>query len=205
VINIVPLTQVIRNKSSKRPPSQILISDSRHLNLMNFEDVLQGRRSVRRYKEDPVPEDKISDLLEAAETAPSAGNLRAREYFVVTRPDLRTMLSVAAYGQGHVATAPVLIVVCADPIHSGRRYGDRGQLYSIQDAAAATTCLLLAAQDMGLGACWTGAFDDDMVKEILKLPDRLVPTAIVSLGWPDEKPSPPPRRKMEDIVHWMTD
>ena len=170
---------------------------------MNFKDVLEGRRSVRRYSDQPAERDLIVSLLEAAETAPSAGNLRAREYYVVTSPELRSALSAAAYSQEHVATAPVVVVVCADPVRSRRRYGDRGQLYSIQDAAAATICIILAAFDSGLGSCWTGAFDETMVSEILDLPGRLVPTAIVSIGWPDERPAPSPERDMTEVVHWI--
>lgn len=170
---------------------------------MNFKEVLDGRRSVRRYADRPVGRELVSSLLEAAETAPSAGNLRAREYYVVARPELKAALAAAAFGQEHVAAAPVVIVVCADPSRSGRRYGDRGGLYSIQDAASATTCFLLAAFDMGLGSCWTGAFDESMVRDILSLPRRLVPTAIVSIGWPAERPAPPPERDMTEAVHWI--
>lgn len=170
---------------------------------MNLKDVLEGRRSVRRYSDRPVDRDAVVSLLEAAETAPSAGNLRAREYYVVTSPEMRSALSVAAFGQEHVAAAPVVVVVCADPARSGLRYGDRGQLYSIQDAAAATVCLLLAACDRGLGGCWTGAFDEMVARDILDLPGRLVPTAIVSIGWPDERPDPPPGRDMTEAVHWI--
>ncbi|MGC9514400.1 nitroreductase family protein [Methanocrinis sp.] len=170
---------------------------------MNFKEVLEGRRSVRRYSDRPVSRDTILSLLEAAETAPSAGNLRAREYYVVISPELRSALSVAAFGQEHLAAAPVVVVVCADPARSGTRYGDRGQLYSIQDAAAATTCLLLAARDLGLGSCWTGAFDEMVARDLLNLPRRLVPTAMVSIGWPDERPAPPPGRDMTEAVHWI--
>jgi len=171
---------------------------------MRLKDALQERRSVRRYTDEPIGRDLVEHLLEMAETAPSAGNLRAREYFVVTQTEIRAMLSVAAYGQEHLAKAQVLIVVCADPVRSGRRYSERGHLYSVQDAASAITCLLLAAKDVGLGACWTGSFDDETVKEILKLPERLVPTAIVSLGWPAERPSPPPKRDIAEVAHWVT-
>jgi len=123
---------------------------------MNLIDALAGRRSIRSYKEEQVSRDLILDLIKAAETAPSAGNLRARKYVVVTNTQMRKALAVSAYGQSQLETAPVLVVVCADVSRSSKRYGDRGSLYSIQDAAAATMCLLLAAYDSGLGACWNG-------------------------------------------------
>lgn len=180
-----------------------LLSYGQNLGSMDLMDVLQERRSVRRYASGPVEDEQITSLLDAAETAPSAGNLRARKYIVVTKPDLQSALALAAYGQEHVASAPLLIVVCADIPRSSRRYGDRGYLYAIQDASSAIMCMLLAAHDMGLGACWTGAFDENAVKNILDVPDYIVVAAIISLGWPAEKPLPPPRRDMTEVVSWM--
>lgn len=165
--------------------------------------MLRERRSVRRYTSETVEPRKVDALLDAAETAPSAGNLRARKYIVVTKPELRASLALAAYGQEHVASAPLLIVVCADIARSSRRYGDRGFLYAIQDASAAIMCMLLSAHDMGLGTCWTGAFDENAVKNILNIPDYIVVAAIISVGWPAEKPAPPPKRDMAEVVSWM--
>lgn len=170
---------------------------------MDLMDALRGRRSVRRYLDKPVPKEVLDSLLEAAETAPSAGNLRSRRYVVVTNPTLKKALAMASYSQRHVMQAPVLMVVCADVTHSSKRYGDRGSLYAIQDADAATTCLLLAAHAFGLGCCWNGAFNDDLVKEILDLPEGLLPTAIISIGWPSEVPSAPGGIRQE-VVRWET-
>jgi nitroreductase len=170
---------------------------------MKFEEVLRGRRSVRRYEKKPIPRELIIDLIAAAEAAPSAGNLRARKYFVVTRPEMRRALAVASYGQRQVETAPVLLVVAADIERSSSRYGDRGSLFSLQDATAATMCLLLAAHNLGLGTCWIGAFDDEMVKDALSLEEHLLPMAIVSLGWPAEEPRPPPGRDLGEMLSWI--
>jgi nitroreductase len=170
---------------------------------MKFEDVLRGRRSVRRYEKKPVARELIIDLVASAELAPSAGNLRARKYFVVTKPEMRKALAVASYGQRPVETAPVLLVVAADIERSSSRYGDRGSLFSLQDAAAATMCLLLAAQNLGLGACWIGAFDDELVREALSLEEHLLPLAMISLGWPAEEPGPPPERDLGEMLSWI--
>jgi hypothetical protein len=170
---------------------------------MNFRDVLQGRRSVRSYKNKPIPRDLVESLLMAAETAPSAGNLRSRKYVVIASPQMQKMLAQAAFGQSQVETAPLLIVVCADVGRSSSRYGDRGSLYAIQDADAATMCLLLAAHELGLGACWNGAFDDALVREALGLEEEILPTAIISLGWSDETPLPPDRGDWKEAVSWI--
>ncbi len=166
-------------------------------------DALEGRRSIRSYKDEPASKDLILDLIKVAETAPSAGNLRARKYVVVTNTQMRKTLAVAAYGQSQVETAPLLVVICADVPRSSRRYGDRGSLYSIQDAAAATMCLLLAAYDLGLGACWNGAFDDQIVRDALNLAKDVLPVAILSIGWPAESPHAPSARNLDEVVSWI--
>jgi nitroreductase len=170
---------------------------------MNFKDALQGRRSVRRYRPEQICSETVRSLLEAAQEAPSAGNLSARRYVVVTNAETQKFLCLASYAQKHVETAPLLIVVCADVERSKARYGDRGSLYAIQDADAATMCLLLAAYDRGLGACWTGAFDDALVREALNLEDGIMPVAIITLGWPAETPAPAPKRNAEEITRWI--
>ena len=170
---------------------------------MNFKDVLQGRRSVRSYKNKPVPREMVESLLAAAESAPSAGNLRSRKYMVIESPQMQKVLAQAAFGQYQVETAPLLIVVCADVDRSSSRYGDRGSLYAIQDADAATMCLLLAAHELGLGACWNGAFDDELVREALGMQRDILPTAIISLGWSNETPLQPDRRNLKEMVNWI--
>ena len=170
---------------------------------MDLSDVLKGRRSVRKYKSGPVPNDIVAKLIDAAENAPSAGNLRARKYIAVTRPETRKALAVASYGQRQIDSAPLIIVVCADVDRSSSRYGDRGSLYAIQDATAAVMCLLLEAYDLGLGACWNGAFDDDLARDILGIEDHMLPIALISIGWPAEEPTAPQKRNMEEVLIWI--
>ena len=170
---------------------------------MNLIDALKSRRSIRRYQSRPIPKDLAKSLIDAAQTAPSAGNLSARRYVLVSNEDMRRLLAAAAYGQEHIEEAPLLIAVCADVKASSVRYGSRGGLYAIQDADAATMCLLLAAHDAGLGACWNGAFDDDMVREALHLEDDVLPVAIVSLGWPEENPARSERPRRVGEVNWI--
>ncbi|NYT08563.1 MAG: nitroreductase family protein, partial [Methanosarcinales archaeon] len=109
---------------------------------MNLMDALKSRRSIRRYQSRPIPKDLAKSLIDAAQTAPSAGNLSARRYVLVSNEDMRRLLAAAAYGQEHIEEAPLLIAVCADVKASSVRYGSRGGLYAIQDADAATMCLL---------------------------------------------------------------
>lgn len=170
---------------------------------MEFWDVIQTRRSVRQFRQDkPVKEAQVQKLLEAAIRAPSAGNRQPWHFYVIWSQDVKDHLAAAAFDQAFVAEAPVVIVVCADAARSSARYGSRGRdLYCIQDTAIAATHILLAAVDMGLGACWVGAFDEEQAAAALRLPAVLRPVAIVPMGYPaKEGGARTPRRSLDEVV-----
>ncbi|MCS7119740.1 MAG: nitroreductase family protein [Nitrososphaerota archaeon] len=172
---------------------------------MDFFDVVKRRRSIRAFTEKIPPEEDVMKLIEAARCAPSAGNIQPWEFIVVRRPEIKRRLCEAALGQSFVEEAPVVIVVCANVDWSRRGYGIRGaELYCLQDTAAATQNILLAAEASGLGACWVGAFNEDKVREVLKVPHGLRPVALIPIGYPAETPRPPYKRPLEEIVHYET-
>ncbi|MBE3575702.1 MAG: nitroreductase family protein [Firmicutes bacterium] len=165
-------------------------------------DALRERRSIRRFKPDPVPDRTLGRLLEAATLAPSAGNAQDWFFYVVKNAHLRQELARAAGGQGFLAEAPVVVVVCADLSRAEASYGARGRLlYCLQDTAAATLNLMLAAVAFGLGTCWVGAFDEGEVARIVgAAPGRLRPVVLVPVGYPDEIPGPRGRRALEEVT-----
>ncbi|HHP51264.1 MAG TPA: nitroreductase family protein [Moorella mulderi] len=169
-----------------------------------MKDVLRAireRRSIRRFLPKPVPEDLVVSLVELACWAPSAGNLQPWYFFAVFNRQVKDALGEASADYDLIAQAPVVIVVCADQERSAVVYEERGyHLYCLQDTAAAITLLLLAASAYGLGGCWVGAFDEGMVRRILSLPFNLRPVAMVPLGYPAERPSPPPRRPLPEVL-----
>jgi len=172
---------------------------------LEFFEVIKLRRSTRAFMDERVSEEDIVKLLEAARLAPSAGNIQPWVFVVVRDADIKRRISEAALHQSFISKAPVVIVVCADLDRSKQRYRSRGvDLFCVQDTAAAIQNLLLAAVDLGLGACWVGAFHEDMVKVALKIPENLRPVAIVPVGRPAEKPNLPFRRPLEEIVHYET-
>jgi nitroreductase len=166
---------------------------------------VKRRASIRRFRPDPVPSAVLDRLIEAARWAPSAGNLQPWHFYVVTASDRRRCLAEAALRQDFVAAAPVCIVVCAEPERSASRYRERGRfLYCLQDTAAATQNILLAATAAGLGSCWVGAFDEARVSACLGIPDWRVPVALVPLGYPArETENRPQRRDTEEIVTYL--
>jgi nitroreductase len=166
---------------------------------------IKTRRSTRAFTDKRVTDREVKKLIEAARWAPSAGNIQPWEFIIVRDPKVKHGLCEAALNQTFIEEAPVVIVVCADPTRSSKRYGSRGiNLYCLQDTAAATQNILLTAHAMGLAACWVGAFNEEAAKRVLSVPDELRPIAIVPVGHPAEKPRARPRRHLTDIIHHET-
>ncbi len=169
---------------------------------MDVFEAISERRSVRAYLEREVSGDLVSQLLSAAVKAPSAGNMQSWEFIIVRDPEMKRDLARAAIDQEFVASAPVVIVICANQARSAQRYGTRGAgLYCIQDCAAATQNLLLAAYSLGLGTCWVGAFDESAVSDMLRIPRNVRAVALIPIGYPAEKPDMPPRLPLGQVVH----
>jgi nitroreductase len=165
---------------------------------LEFFTVLQRRRSVRSYKSQPLEEDKLRKIFEAANLAPSAGNLQAYHVYAFSDKTKRQALARAANGQTFIEEAPVCLVFCTDPERSAEKYGDRGrELYSVQDATIAGTFAMLAAVDLGLSTVWVGDFDEESVRKVVGAPGR--PVVMFSLGYAAEEPKPAGRRAIEEI------
>ncbi len=163
--------------------------------------MIRKRRSVRAFASRAVEADKVTRVLEAANAAPSAGNLQGYEIFRITREKERAALARAALDQFFIAQAPVVLVFCANPARSAAKYRERGaRLYAVQDATIACAFAMLAATALGLGTCWVGAFNDAAVERVLGC-RGLVPVAILPIGYPAEQPEPAPRRPLSDLVH----
>lgn len=169
---------------------------------MDLFEVIRKRRSIRAFTPQPIEEEKLRLILEAANQAPSAGNLQAYQIFVVRDLALRGILSRAAGGQEYIAHAPVVLVFCAEPRRSAEKYGPRGeQLYCIQDATIACSYTQLAATALGLATVWIGAVQEpESIKEALKTEEDLWPIVILPLGYPAEEPASRPRRKLSELV-----
>lgn len=160
---------------------------------------IMTRRSIRKYSPEPVPDDLVKKLLAAAMNAPSAGNQQPWQFVVVKeRKVLDAIAEIHPHGK-MLKQAPLAIVVCGDlslEKHTG---------YWVQDCAAATQNMLLAAHASGLGAVWLGVYPrDDRVKGIaafLKVPVPVEVFCVVSMGWPAEEKEQV-KRYEEKRVHW---
>ncbi len=172
---------------------------------MDETSIIRSRYSCRRFDPRPLTEAQLNHLLDAARWAPSAGNVQPWRFVAVTSATVRGALARAA-SQDFVADAPVVIAVCAVPDESARRYGDRGRsLYVLQDTAAATENVLLAAAELGLGSCWIGAFDESAAAAALGIPKGWRPVALVPVGHPLGRPPGRERRRVDEVVVFRAD
>lgn len=150
-------------------------------------DLLRARRSIRRFKDQPVEQEKLDLLLEAALRSPSSKGNNPWEFIVVSDRERLEKLAVAkAHGATFLAHAPLAIVVCADPAKSD---------VWVEDAAIAATLIHLEATDLGLGSCWVQirlrqredtTSSQAYLAELLDLPTSLKVLAIVGIGYPVE-------------------
>lgn len=172
---------------------------------MDVLEAVRKRRSIRAFRSQDVPAKIVEKLVDSARWAPSAGNIQPWRFVIVREPEIKRKLAGAALDQAFVEEAPVVIVVCADEDRSSLGYGVRGKtLYCIQDTAAAIQNIHLAAYSLKLGTCWIGAFREEDVRKILKIPSGVRPVAIIPVGYAAEDPLPRSRRSLSQIVHYET-
>jgi len=169
---------------------------------MEFFDVIHARHSIRAFQPKEVEEDKLRQILETANAAPSAGDLQAYEIYLVRKPEQKRALARAALQQDFIAAAPVVLVFCTNPSRNQGRYRERGiRLYSVQDASVACTFAMLAVTALGLATVWVGAFSDEEVARIIGTPKGVTPVAMLPIGYAGETPETTPRRSLRDLVH----
>lgn len=156
-----------------------------------MDDPILRRRSIRRYTEEPVTDDHVQSLLRAAMAAPSAGNQQPWHFVVIRdRGALGAIPAVHPYAK-MLPETPVAILVCGVP-----GAGKWPQFWE-QDCAAATQNILIAAEQLGLGAVWLGVHPLEErvqgVRDLLGIPPDVVPFSLVALGWPAARKGPAAR------------
>ena len=165
---------------------------------MELMEAIRARRSIRRFLEKPVEEEKILAVLDSGRLAPSARNMQDWRFIVVRDQATRQKLAVAAKDQQFVAQAPAVIAACG----TSNYILTCGQPTYAIDVTIALDHMTLAAASLGLGTCWIGAFYEDQAKKILGVPDDVRIVALMPLGYPAEEPLPRPRKEIGDIMAW---
>ncbi len=187
---------------------------------MDVMQAIKERRSIRKYRTDPVTDEMLQTVLEAARWAPSWANTQCWRLIVVRDPETRRRLSETVSSTNPpgrngaadaVRDAPVLIVACAEPgragaFSGGERRGspatDKGEWWYMFDLGLAMQNLTLATHALGLGTVHVGMFDAAQAAAIVGTPRSIVVVELMPLGWPDESPSPRPRKEVNQFVSY---
>ena len=166
---------------------------------MDVFEAIRIRRSIRKYKTEPIPAEKLESILDAARLAPSASNRQPWRFVVVQDAERKKALAEAANNQTFMADAAAIVVAVSDPEVSAR-WHERDPMIALEHIALAATAL-------GYGTCWIGAFDENAVKRLLIIPRKMKLIALMPIGVPDETPAPTPRKERSEIFfeeEWQT-
>ena len=180
---------------------------------MEITEAIMQRRSVRKYKSDPVDDETLNRVLDAARWAPSWKNSQCWRFVVVRDAGKKEQIAECLIGAGKyknggslaIVQAPVCVIACAELGKSGQNEGtfatDKGDWF-MYDTALAMQNLALQAHALGLGTVHLGLFDAGKVAEILKAPEGISVVSMTPLGYPDEEPKAPPRKERAETVFY---
>jgi nitroreductase len=158
---------------------------------MDLFETVEKRRSIRKFKPNPIPDRDLKKILEAGRLAPSGGNRQPWSFIVVRKPETKKKLAAVANLQRFIADADTVLIALGDPAVSKNLYK--------QDPMIAIEHMVLASTALGYGTCWIGAFNENDVKEIAKVPENMTVIALLPIGVPDETPPPKPRRAFKEV------
>ncbi len=174
---------------------------------MPFIDLIQKRRSVRRYADRPIPRADLLKCIEAARLAPSACNSQPWKFIVIDEPELKGRVAEkifsGVYAMNKFAkAAPVLVAVVSEKMKFLATVGSqvRDTRYYLIDIGIACEHFILQAQELGVGSCWIGWFNEKALKKELKLPNDKKVDIVIALGYPpEEKRVSKTRKEIKDI------
>jgi nitroreductase len=180
---------------------------------MKILEPIVSRRSIRKYKTDPVDENKIIAMLESARLAPSGGNKQPWNFILVRSEELKQQIVAVSHHQSWMLNAPVFIVCVAD-VRTRLKEPDEMVLTDespepavkkiIRDTSIAVEHLVLQAEAMGLATCWVAYFDQKDIRPILNIPSDKYVVAVISVGYADEHPQARPRRSLKEMIYYET-
>lgn len=170
---------------------------------MEFNNVIRNRHSVRSFTTRKVDWRYAMNAIDAAIQGPFTGNHNNLKFLIIEEKETIHKLAKLAE-QSWISESSLLIFVCSDDTQLENLYGERGRIYSKQQAGAAIQTLLLKIVDLGLVACWIGAFTDEIIKENLKIPQYIQIEAIIPIGYENNHSlkQKPRKKALENVIYW---
>jgi nitroreductase len=163
---------------------------------MDTIETIMRRRSIRKYKSDEIPPKDLDKILEAGRQAPSAANRQPWHFVVVRDEELKRKVAEACSGQNWMANADVILAGIGNPNASR---GSTGRFWYEVDVSIAMQNMILAATSLGYGTCWIGAFSEEQVKALLKVPEEMRVVALTPIGVPDASPEARARKDVNQV------
>jgi len=159
---------------------------------MSIVDSILSRRSVRKYENKEIPQEIVNKIIEAGRNAPSAVNKQPIRFVIVKDGEITKNFSSALFNR-FIKDAPMVIVGCADvkSLLTGK--------WAIIDATIALQNMVIAAWSLGVGSCWIGAFNEEKIKQLLKIPEKWKVVALVTFGYPAEEPKSKSKKAVEEL------
>lgn len=165
---------------------------------MDLLSIIKGRRSIRSFQDKEISREHLITILEAGIWAPSGSNIQPWEFILV---DDETMIKkIKLLSPGLYGVPKALIVLCINEKKS-EKAGRQGRSLAVMDISMAAQNMMLMAYSLGLGSCPIVSFNKQGLKQLLDMPEEVDPVLMISLGYPEEWPSPPARRPLEEVVH----
>lgn len=149
---------------------------------MTFDEILKKRHCTRKFSTKKIPLTEVIKVAEASRFSPMAGNIFTIKLIIVGEQEKKNEIAEAALQQYFLSDSSYIIVVCSDIANLSRSYENQAEKYARQQAGAAIENMFLKATDLRLACCWVGAFDEDKIKSILKIPDHIHVEALIPIG-----------------------
>jgi nitroreductase len=168
-------------------------------NLMTVMEAIETRRSVRKFADRPIEQEKLDKIAEAFRLAPSARNAQNWKLYIITSAEKRAAFREARSGSPFIADAPA-ILLAAGTAAVTMPCGHRADSV---DLSIALSLVMLEAEELGLGTCWIGSHDENVIRKALGLPEGTTIPAVMPLGYPDEAPAARPRKDVSEVVEYL--
>ena len=168
---------------------------------MEFNKVIKKRKSARDFNKKFVSFKDILESISSALEGPFSGNHNNLHFLIIENPE--TIKKISKHCQQiWIQNSKLLVIVCSDERHLEETYGERGRVYSKQQAGAAIATLLLKLTDLSIDSCWVGSYTDDLLKEILKIPQHIQIEAIIPTGYESKNLAKPKKKKLSSAIYW---
>lgn len=172
---------------------------------MNFNDVINNRRSIRRFKDTKVNRENILSIIECAQNAPSWKNSQVSRYYVVEERREEVIASLPDFNKYSVSNAPVFIISTVVNNRSGYDRAGNPETHLVDgfsyfDNGLQIENLVLKATELGLGTLIMGLYDNESLRNILEIPENETITVVIALGEKDIEPEKPQRKVLIDIT-----